>query len=41
MSLTSLTTDELSAFKTQQEAAYAMLGSAGLTLDITRGKPSP
>ncbi len=41
MSLTSLTTDELSAFKAEQEAAYAALGSAGLKLDITRGKPSP
>ncbi|WP_229053548.1 aminotransferase class I/II-fold pyridoxal phosphate-dependent enzyme [Aeromicrobium sp. Leaf350] len=41
MSLTSLTTDELSAFKSEQEAAYAELGSAGLSLDITRGKPSP
>lgn len=41
MSLTSLTTDELSALKAEQEAAYAALGSAGLKLDITRGKPSP
>ncbi|GAA1733581.1 aminotransferase class I/II-fold pyridoxal phosphate-dependent enzyme [Aeromicrobium alkaliterrae] len=41
MSLQSLTTDELSTFKAEQEAAYAALGSAGLSLDITRGKPSP
>ncbi len=41
MSLTSLTTDELSAFHTEQQRAHEALREAGLSLDITRGKPSP
>ena len=38
--LDSLTADELAAFRAEQEAAYADLKARGLTLDLTRGKPS-
>ncbi|MFT4298802.1 MAG: aminotransferase class I/II-fold pyridoxal phosphate-dependent enzyme [Aeromicrobium sp.] len=42
MSLTtSLSPEALSAFHAETERAYAALREAGLSLDITRGKPAP
>ena len=38
--LENLTADELAAFRAEQEQAYADLKARGLTLDLTRGKPS-
>jgi DNA-binding transcriptional MocR family regulator len=38
--LASLSADDLAAFLTQQQEAYAALRARGLTLDLTRGKPS-
>ena len=38
--LASLTADELAAFLAEQRTAYAELQGRGLTLDLTRGKPS-
>lgn len=40
MTLDSLDRDQLTAFLTEQQEAYAALRQAGLKLDITRGKPS-
>ena len=39
--LTDLAPELLSAFRQEQEAAYAALRERGLALDLTRGKPSP
>jgi len=39
--LTDLAPERLSAFRQEQEAAYAALRERGLALDLTRGKPSP
>lgn len=36
-----VTDEELSAFLTEQQAAYASLKERGLALDLTRGKPAP
>ncbi|MFT4188459.1 MAG: aminotransferase class I/II-fold pyridoxal phosphate-dependent enzyme [Aeromicrobium sp.] len=41
MSLVALSPDALSAFLADQRASYEALRSAGLSLDITRGKPAP
>lgn len=41
MTFESLSTDEIQTLHTEQEDAYAALQRAGLTLDLTRGKPSP
>lgn len=41
MTLESLTRDQLEAFHAEQLRAYEDLKSAGLKLDITRGKPAP
>lgn len=41
MSLASLTSDELTALHAQLERDYADLKDGGLSLDLTRGKPSP
>ena len=38
--LASLSDDDLAAFLTQQQQAYAALQGEGLRLDLTRGKPS-
>jgi DNA-binding transcriptional MocR family regulator len=38
--LASLSDDDLAAFLTQQQEAYAALQAQGLRLDLTRGKPS-
>lgn len=38
--LTSLSPDELAAFTADQQGAYDALVAAGLSLDLTRGKPS-
>ena len=38
--LASLSDDDLAAFLTQQQQAYAALQGRGLKLDLTRGKPS-
>ena len=38
--LADLSTDELTAFLAQQQAAYADLKERGLKLDLTRGKPA-
>ena len=38
--LASLSVDDLATFRTQQQEAYAALQARGLTLDLTRGKPS-
>ena len=38
--LASLSDDDLAAFLTQQQRAYAALQARGLKLDLTRGKPS-
>jgi DNA-binding transcriptional MocR family regulator len=38
--LASLSDDDLAAFLTEQQAAYAALKDRSLTLDLTRGKPS-
>jgi DNA-binding transcriptional MocR family regulator len=38
--LASLSDDDLATFLTQQQQAYAQLQGRGLTLDLTRGKPS-
>ena len=38
--LASLSDDDLAAFLTQQQQAYAQLRARGLKLDLTRGKPS-
>ncbi|GAA2161484.1 DNA-binding transcriptional MocR family regulator [Humibacillus xanthopallidus] len=38
--LASLSDDDLAAFLTQQQEAYAALQARGLKLDLTRGKPS-
>src|SRR5665809_127154 len=39
--LTDLGAEELSALRDEQQAAYDALCEWGLTLDLTRGKPSP
>ena len=39
-SLPDLSTDDLTAFRDQQQAAYDALLGRGLSLDLTRGKPS-
>ncbi|MBZ5735240.1 aminotransferase class I/II-fold pyridoxal phosphate-dependent enzyme [Nocardioides sp. TRM66260-LWL] len=39
--LTSLSPDDLAAFLAEKQAAYTALQERGLTLDLTRGKPSP
>jgi DNA-binding transcriptional MocR family regulator len=39
-SLPDLSTDDLAAFRDQQQAAYDALLGRGLSLDLTRGKPS-
>src|SRR5665809_163044 len=39
--LTDLGAEELSALRDEQQAAYDALCERGLTLDLTRGKPSP
>ncbi|MGJ9411962.1 aminotransferase class I/II-fold pyridoxal phosphate-dependent enzyme [Aeromicrobium sp. CF4.19] len=41
MTFESLSTDEIQSLHSAQEEAYARLQAAGLTLDLTRGKPSP
>lgn len=41
MSLQSRSTDEIRTLHAELERAYAALQEAGLTLDLTRGKPSP
>lgn len=38
--LASLSADELASFRSDQQEAYADLQARGLTLDLTRGKPS-
>lgn len=40
MTIASLSHDELTAFHEQQKAAYLKLKESGVSLDITRGKPS-
>ena len=39
--LSTLSRDELQELRSQQRGAHAELVAAGLTLDMTRGKPSP
>jgi DNA-binding transcriptional MocR family regulator len=39
--LADLSPEELAAFLTEQQAAYADLAARGLKLDLTRGKPAP
>lgn len=40
-SLHDVSADQLTALLAEQQAKYAELSAAGLTLDLTRGKPSP
>lgn len=39
--LASLAPADLDAFRAEQQSAYDALAAAGLTLDLTRGKPAP
>lgn len=39
--LTEMPTDDLASFRDEQQAAYDRLREGGLSLDLTRGKPSP
>ena len=41
MTLSTISHDELEALRSQQQTAYDALVTAGLTLDLTRGKPAP